>query len=115
MGLLGHFEQLWQGRGGCRQRRVARRAQALALSSLLCPGRRTITGLLTTSGAAFRDWSAAYRVFSAERLSVEALFAGILRQTCADGKKLVAVLDDTLLPRSGKLSPPAVAAIYAIR
>src|SRR5665213_2987343 len=59
VGILEHFEQLWQGCGGFQQQRVARRAQALALSSLLCPERRTVTGLLATSGAAFRDWSSA--------------------------------------------------------
>lgn len=71
----------------------------------MCPGRRTVTGLLSTSGAAFRDWSSAYRVFSAERVSITALFAGIRDQACAPGAELLAVLDDTLLPKRGAKTP----------
>ena len=33
-------------------------------ASLVGLGRRTVTALLTTSGAEFQDWSAAYRLFS---------------------------------------------------
>ena len=54
------------------QHRVAERAQALSLSSLLCLGRHTVTGLLTTCGQEFLDWSADYRLFSHHRLPLPA-------------------------------------------
>ena len=44
------------------------------LSSLVCLGRHTITGLLHTAGGSFQDWSALYRVFSQSRVDSEALF-----------------------------------------
>ena len=64
-GILAQFDQLWnECRPAFEQRRVAARAETLALSSLLALGRHTVTGLLTTSGSQFQDWSAAYRLFS---------------------------------------------------
>ena len=45
------------------------------LSSLVCLGRHTITGLLHTAGGSFQDWSALYRVFSQSRLDSDALSA----------------------------------------
>ena len=36
-----------------------------------------MTGLLSTCGLQFQDWSAAYRLFSQQRLDTEQLFAGV--------------------------------------
>jgi hypothetical protein len=78
------------------------------LSSLLCLGRHTVTGLLTTSGSQFRDWSAAYRLFSLDRLPVLEIFS-VVRRSVADqlpaGAPFRAVLDDSLLRRSGLRTP----------
>src|SRR5579862_1093287 len=83
-GILPHIERLWEE---CvpafDQRRVADRAQTLALSSLLCLGRHTVTGLLTTSGSQFRDWSSTYRLFSQHRLPVTDIFS-VVRRGLAD-------------------------------
>src|SRR5882724_4688531 len=111
-GILPQFEQLWKE---CipafDQRRVAHRAQTLALSSLLCLGRHTVTGLLTTSGSQFHDWSATYRLFSKDRLPIADIFSvvrrGVAHQLPA-GAPFRAVLDDSLLRRSG-LHTPGVA------
>jgi hypothetical protein len=111
-GILSQFEQLWnEGRPAFEQRRVAARAETLALSSLLALGRHTVTGLLTTSGSQFQDWSAAYRLFSQARLPVADLFSVVRRAVAAQlpaGAPFRAVMDDTLLRRSG-LQTPGVA------
>jgi hypothetical protein len=78
------------------------------MSSLLCLGRHTVTGLLTTSGSQFQDWSAAYRLFSKERIPVPGIFS-VVRRAVADqlpaGAPFRAVLDDSLLRRSGLHTP----------
>lgn len=70
-----------------------------------------MTGLLTTSGSQFQDWSATYRLFSQDRLPVPEIFS-VVRHAIADqlpaGAPFRAVLDDTLLRRSG-LHTPGVA------
>ena len=112
VGTLPQFEQLWeQCRPAFGQSRVAARAETLALSSLLALGRHTVTGLLTTSGSQFEDWSAAYRLFSQDRLPVQDLFSVIRHAVSAElpaGAPFRAVMDDTLLRRSG-LHTPGVA------
>ena len=63
-----------------------------------------MTGLLTTSGSQFRDWSAAYRLFFQNRLPVSDLFSVVRRAVAAllpAGEPFRAVIDDTLLRRSG--------------
>src|SRR5579862_5878635 len=108
-GILPHIERLWEE---CvpafDQQRVADRAQTLALSSLLCLGRHTVTGLLTTSGSQFQDWSATYRLFSHDRVPVPEIFSVVRRSIAAQlpaGAPFRAVLDDSLLRRSGLHTP----------
>jgi len=70
-----------------------------------------VTGLLTTSGSQFHDWSATYRLFSQDRLPLPEIFS-VVRRAVADqlpaGAPFRAVLDDSLLRRSG-LHTPGVA------
>ena len=85
--------------------RVYERAKALIFSSLLCLGRHTITGLLSTCGQQFVDWSAAYRIFERRRFDPQRLFDVPLRATVAHlpaGQPVIAFLDDTLLHKSGR-------------
>jgi hypothetical protein len=67
-----------------------------------------VTGLLTTSGSQFHDWSASYRLFSQDRLPVPDIFS-VVRRGIADqlppGAPFRAVLDDSLLRRSGIRTP----------
>lgn len=70
-----------------------------------------MTGLLTTSGSQFRDWSSAYRLFSQQRLPVPEIFASVRRAVSCQlpaGAPFRAVMDDSLLRRSG-LHTPGVA------
>jgi DDE superfamily endonuclease len=67
-----------------------------------------LTGLLTTSGSQFQDWTATYRLFSQNRLPVPEIFS-VVRRGIADqlpaGAPFRAVLDDSLLRRSGLHTP----------
>ena len=77
----------------------------LARSSLLCLGRHTLTGLLSTCGQQFSDWSAAYRLFERGRFEPQDLFDTALRTgtgLCNAHTPVVAALDDTLLPKRGR-------------
>lgn len=70
-----------------------------------------MTGLLTTSGSQFQDWSATYRLFSQDRLPLPEIFSVVRRAVAAQlppGTPFRAVMDDTLLRRSG-LHTPGVA------
>jgi hypothetical protein len=67
-----------------------------------------VTGLLTTCGSQFHDWTSSYRLFSRPRLPVETLFTAARRAVIsqlAPGAPVCAVLDDTLLRRSGLRTP----------
>lgn len=67
-----------------------------------------MTGLLTTCGWQFRDWTSSYRLFSPSRLPLAHLFAVV---RCAVVNELppdapvCAVLDDTLVRRAGLRTP----------
>lgn len=75
---------------------------------MLCLGRHTVTGLLSTAGMQFEDWSADYRLFSQHRVPVDDLFAVVRRAITAQlppGAPLCVALDDTLLPKTGTHIP----------
>ena len=84
---------------------VQDKIQTLMLSSLVCLGRHTITGLLHAAGGSFQDWSALYRVFSQSRLDSEALFAAVRRGVVAQlrpGEPLVVAQMIRCCPRGTK-------------
>lgn len=67
-----------------------------------------MTGLLTTSGSQFRDWTSAYRLFSQQRLPVPEIFSTVRRAVTEQlpaGTPFRAVMDDSLLRRSGLHTP----------
>ena len=67
-----------------------------------------MTGLLTTCGSQFQDWTSAYRLFSHDRLPVDQIFSVIRRAVVAElppHAPLCAVLDDSLLRRAGTRTP----------
>ena len=67
-----------------------------------------MTGLLTTCGAQFRDWTSSYRLFSHDRLPVEDIFSVVRRAVLAElppQAPVCAILDDSLLRRSGLRTP----------
>lgn len=63
-----------------------------------------MTGLLTTLGLEFQDWSAEYRLFSRQRLPVADIFAVIRRAVLAElppAAPLSVAIDDSLLHKTG--------------
>jgi len=67
-----------------------------------------VTGLLSTSGSQFQDWTAAYRLFSRDRIEVPNLFAGIRSaylQALPPTAPLCISIDDSLLPKTGPKIP----------
>ena len=67
-----------------------------------------MTGLLTTGGQEFQDWSAAYRLFSRDRLPLAEIFAVVRRGVLAElppQAPLCVALDDSLLRKTGRRIP----------
>jgi hypothetical protein len=67
-----------------------------------------VTGLLSTCGSQFRDWTASYRLFSRLRLDPSVLFAGIrsaCREQVPEASPLCISVDDSLLPKAGPKTP----------
>jgi hypothetical protein len=84
---------------------LAQRGTTLAYSALATLGRKTITGMLATSGLQFTDWSANYRLFERQRVDPSVFFSTSLHTTATyldTTAPLVALLDDTLLPKRGR-------------
>jgi hypothetical protein len=80
------------------------RVRAHLLSQLLCLGRHTITGLLSTQGQVHEDWSADYRLYARGRIDPELLFGCVrrgLRARRRCGQPRVLALDDSLLRKRG--------------
>ncbi len=81
------------------------RAKDLAFGVINCVGRHTVTGLLTSCGKLFEDWSAEYRLFQKDRMNVYALFAVIRKEIIdqlPEKQPVYAHMDDTLLRKSGR-------------
>lgn len=75
------------------------------LSQLLCLGRHTLTGVRGTSGRRLGDWSADYRMYSADRIEPGTLFRPVrqsLTGRLGPTEPLVAALDDTRLRKCGR-------------
>jgi len=80
----------------------------MALSTIACLGRHTITGLLCTSGNQFADWTAFYRLFSRRRIDGDIVWGTLiteLRGHLGDNDPLLAAMDDTLARKSGIRTP----------
>lgn len=86
------------------QVRTWKRAWRLSLTNLLCLGRHTLSNVLCTGGYQFVDWSADYRLFSADHWDISRLFGYVLQQVLARlpaSHAVVLALDDTLLRKTG--------------
>ena len=80
------------------------------LAHLVCPGRHTITSLITTCGKQHQDWSADYDLYSHQRVHPEVLFEKVRREVESfnePGSPLVVAIDDTILRKTGKHIPTA--------
>ena len=88
-----------------RQKRTFNRAKQLAYGTITCLGRHTITGIISSCGRQFKDWSYAYRVFGNKRIDIEKLF-DVARESILEELKpeqmIVAHMDDTIFKKTGK-------------
>lgn len=91
-----------------KQERTFQRARQLGYGQLTCFGKHTVTGMLTSSGQQFIDWSSAYRLFSKNRIDTQKLFEvsckGVLEELASD-QMIIAHMDDTVLEKTGKKVP----------
>ena len=88
------------------------------MSCLVGLGRRTVSGMLCTSGQQFTDWSAAYRLFERERFDIDALFAPICSEAVGrlePGEPFVAIMDDTLMRKRGRKVPVGAGILWGRR
>jgi len=88
----------------------AERFHAHLLAQLVCPGRHTLTSLITTGGRQFRDWTADYALYAKQRADPGVLFSQVRKQIEAmnpPSQPLVVALDDTILRKTGKKIPGA--------
>lgn len=104
-----------------RQQRTWNRAWRLGISQLACVGRHTVTGLLSTAGRQFIDWTSDYRLYSQDRWDPRELFVSVARgilEMLPATDPVVAAVDDTVIHKTGPkipgvayrrdpLSPPA--------
>jgi len=80
------------------------------LAQLVCPGRHTVTALLTTNGRQFVDWTADYALYAQARIQPDVLFHEARREIDAlrdRTQPLVVALDDTVLRKTGRRIPGA--------
>lgn len=69
-------------------------------------GRSTISGMITSNGQQFKDWSAAYRLFKGDRMNVNEFFS-VIRKELLDhhltpSHPVYAHMDDTNLRKRGR-------------
>lgn len=86
----------------------ARRLREHLLAQLICPGRRTVSGLITTLGNQFRDWTADYALYSKNRVNEDAIFKQVRKEVesfAPSPRPLRVALDDTILRKSGRTIP----------
>ena len=64
---------------GFKQYRSAQRTHNLAYGLLNCLGRHTLTGMISSSGQQFVDWSSVYRLFQGSRLNIDHIFSVVIK------------------------------------
>lgn len=102
MKLVSKCESVYQ------QKRVFNRILALVMAELFAFGRHTITQLLLTLGLTDEDWSAWYRLFSAERFKEEETAKVMVREMVsevAQQEPFVVGVDGFHVPRSSQKMP----------
>lgn len=86
------------------------RVRAHMLAHLVCLGRRTVTGLITTTGSRHRDWTAHYSMYSKARVDPAPVFQEVRRQVESlngSDRPLCVALDDTIIRKAGPKIPGA--------
>lgn len=80
------------------------------LAHLVCPGRHTVSALITVFGKQFQDWTADYSLYARDRVDENVIFRQVRKELEALGqanRPLCVALDDTILRKTGKAIPGA--------
>lgn len=110
--LLNEWEALWKE---CQEEvsstnSCTRRLREHLLAHLVCPGRHTVSSLITVFGKQFRDWTADYSLYARDRVNEEVIFRQLRKEVEALGtasRPLCIAMDDTILRKTGKTIPGA--------
>jgi hypothetical protein len=84
------------------------RLRAHMLAHLICPGRHTISSLITVFGQQYQDWTAHYSLYAEDRVKPEAIFRQVRKEVEALGdprRPLCVAIDDTILRKRGRHIP----------
>jgi hypothetical protein len=105
--LIEEFDKLFRECSPAfKQSRSAIRAHNLAYGLLNCLGKHTVSGMITSSGQQFVDWSSVYRLFQGDRINIDYLFS-VVRKTLIEKElkaddKIYSHMDDTIFKKTGK-------------
>ncbi len=89
------------------------------LAHLVCPGRHTVSALITVFDKQFQDWTAVYSLYSKGRVDETVIFRQVRKEVEAlgqDKRPLCLALDDTILrnEHSVETIPATAVAAYAM-
>lgn len=74
----------------------------------MCPGRHTLSALITVFGKQFQDWTSDYSLYARARVHQETIFARVRKEVEVLGepeRPLCIALDDTILRKTGRCIP----------
>lgn len=87
--------------------KIAKKVRELAYGNLTCLGRHTVSGMITSAGKQFMDWTSFYRLFSRQRIDIAQL-----EKVCLEGAieelddgMILAHMDDTVIKKTGRKIP----------
>lgn len=108
--LLTQWEALWQQCAPRASTTIScqQRLREHLLAHLVCPGRHTLSGLITVFGRQFEDWTGHYSLYAKARVDPAAIFGQVRQEVEALGppdQPLRVALDDTLLRKRGRFIP----------
>jgi len=107
---LNQWETLWEVAADqcCPNDSCRERFHAHLLAQLVCPGRHTLTSLITTGGRQFHDWTADYSLYAKKRVDPGVLFSLVrceIEAMNSPSQPLVVAIDDTILRKTGRKIP----------
>ncbi|HYN44363.1 MAG TPA: transposase, partial [Candidatus Limnocylindrales bacterium] len=106
---MGEFDKLFSNASDAfNHPKIASKVRKLAYGNLTCMGRHTISGMITSGGHQFLDWSSFYRLFSKQRVDLSRL-----NEVCIEGaiqeldnkRMIIAHMDDTIIKKTGRKIP----------
>ncbi len=105
--MINEFDNLFREcNSAFKQSRSAFRTHNLSYGLLNCLGKHTLTGMISSSGQQFVDWSSVYRLFQGSRINIDYLFSvvrkSLINNELYKDEEIYSHLDDTILKKTGK-------------